>query len=108
MAGPIATIVCPCHIELGIMTFTFTDHITGQMFDVSLSKEDLMQPVESRNEPLCRVSLMASPMDNWILGDAFLRRAYIVHDLDERRMGIFWRPAPPPEDFRTPSDTFDQ
>lgn len=88
-------IFCTCDVQLRPVIFDFTGS-EGQALTVTLTSEDLLKPVSgawlhNRYYPICRVGIMAGPkgMPFWILGDIFLRRVYVVHDVNGQQVTLF-------------------
>lgn len=93
-------VICPCALRLTPITFTFTapDH---RELSISLGSDDLLSFLgvaflAGKYDRVCRLGVMPSPgiVNQWLLGDAFFRRVYIVHDVALNRLVLFpQRPA---------------
>lgn len=72
-------LTCPCNIKVTPMTLTFVGS-DNDAFSVELTAKDLLEPLDEAGD--CRFGIQPGPvfMNFWILGDAFLRRVYVVHD----------------------------
>ncbi|KAH8705659.1 aspartic peptidase domain-containing protein, partial [Talaromyces proteolyticus] len=74
--------VVPCSAGQQAGHFTFT-------FGNKAIRVDLSEYVLQENEQgSCRLGFQASPDDTYILGDTFLRSAYVVYDLVNNQIGL--------------------
>lgn len=89
------TLICPCTTPIGTLSFTFRGPDGG--ITIRLGQKDILQPYGQAAYTggpyinMCRLALMSSPMGMpfWILGDVFLRRVYLVHDVSNFQVTIF-------------------
>ena len=54
---------------------------------MEVTADDLSIDIYS-NQSFCSLCLMGSDIDYWILGDAFMRGWYNIHDHTNKRMGF--------------------
>jgi hypothetical protein len=104
MPGAEGTIVCPCDAITGHMTLTFEDRRTEKKANFILDSKDLKAYLgqgiaedgasEVQVVDFCRLTVQPMPMSHWILGDAFFRRAFIVHDINGHQVTIHPRQQP--------------
>lgn len=93
--------LCPCNIATAVQPLTFTfqsEH--GKSIAVVLGAEDLLLPSgeeatysDGVSVDLCRFVLQPAPptLPFFILGDAFLRKVYAVHDVKAAKVVLFNR-----------------
>lgn len=79
--------LCDCATELSPMTFSF-EGTDGKKLTITLRSKDLLQPLYPLTNP-CRLSIQPSPLPFYILGDAFLRHVYAVHDVSGQQVVLF-------------------
>mmetsp|Transcript_58935 Transcript_58935/g.164677 ORF Transcript_58935/g.164677 Transcript_58935/m.164677 type:complete len:497 (-) Transcript_58935:157-1647(-) len=97
-AGVLGQMICPCALQLKPMVFRFTDS-HGETLTITLGSAELLEFVgdvifSGGVLPVCRLAIQPGPstMPFWILGDAFLRRVYVVHDVVGRQAVLFPQP----------------
>merc|ERR1712232_410690 len=85
--------MCPCSQDIRPLTFTFDGTTAGDVdqFKVVLTKDDLFWEMDG----VCVIKLqgLTLPAGVWLLGDVFLRKAYIVHDIDKLQVTFFLVPG---------------
>merc|ERR1712232_1512509 len=81
--------VCPCSTDIRPLIFTFDGTQDGDraQFKVSLTKDDLLW--EMSGECVVKIQGLTFPGHVWLLGDAFLRKAYLVHDTEKFQVTFF-------------------
>merc|ERR1712048_220607 len=89
-------IVCLCDFDIQPLTLTFKDE-EGKTLKMTLGREDLFTYIDDLDgKAFCRINMLRAPLNlegpYWIFGDAFLRRAYVVHDLQNLQLTLV--PAP--------------
>merc|ERR1712187_388098 len=67
---------------------------------MTLDREDLFTYIEDvEGTAFCRINVLRAPLNlegpYWIFGDVFLRRAYVVHDLQNLQLTLFPAPIDP-------------
>merc|ERR1712060_350486 len=80
-------IVCSCDFDIQPLTLT-------------LDREDLFTYIDELDgKPFCRINILRAPLNlegpYWIFGDVFLRRTYVVHDLQNLQLTLFPAPIDP-------------
>lgn len=84
--------ICPCGMPVEPLTFWFQKPGEQEGIAVTLTQGDLFQFVAEVNSvPLCRLNLGPTPrnMPFVILGAAFLRRTYMIHDVSKHEVTVF-------------------
>jgi hypothetical protein len=83
--------VCACNATVEPLIFSFTDiGGTAKQIFVSIGKDSLFLPLGAGS---CMLALMPGPSFSsmWILGDAFMRHVYAVHNPVDYRVTLFPR-----------------
>merc|ERR1712048_342026 len=93
--------MCMCNFDLQPLTFTFEGE-AGKVLSISLGADDLFTRIGVDSDgPVCRINFLRAPPclqgpgAAWILGNAFLRSVYIVHDYRDLKVTIFKLPDSP-------------
>lgn len=92
-------IVCLCDFDIQPLTLTFKDE-EGKTLTMTLDREDLFTYIDDLDgKAFCRINMLRAPLNlegpYWIFGDVFLRRAYVVHDLQNLKLTLFPAPIDP-------------
>merc|ERR1712151_887528 len=72
----------------------------GKTLTMTLDREDLFTYIDDLDgKAFCRINMLRAPLNlegpYWIFGDVFLRRAYVVHDLQNLQLTLFEAPVDP-------------
>ncbi|OLL23331.1 putative aspartic-type endopeptidase opsB, partial [Neolecta irregularis DAH-3] len=81
---------CDLQFQSGTINFSFGSAIIRVPFDeMIVNVEDSNgNPITYKNgQPVCQIGALVSNTD-FVLGDTFLRSAYVVYDLDNNEIGI--------------------
>jgi len=86
------TYVCNCTVDVKPLSFSFTSPVDGKHVDITLSRDDLLAWV-SADRKVCMFTVVSSPSMppgvDVTLGDVFLRKVYLIHDVKGKAVHMF-------------------
>lgn len=83
--------ITPCNSKGENFKFQFDNNLTIEvpyeqlLFNISDSSNLF---TNEKGEEMCLFSMLSSSEDVWIMGDVFLRSAYIYYDMEESKIGL--------------------
>lgn len=89
--------LCTCSVKLNDLSLEFEDDRGIGSLTITLGASDLLDPEPigqlSDGTDMCRATFVKGPsgMDFWLLGDVFLRRVYVIHDVQRWRLWLYPR-----------------
>lgn len=87
-------IICYCNATLQPLTFTLNGG-AGKAAKITLTSSDLLTQIAKTKagDPVCRVNIQQGSEAFWTVGSAFLKKAYIVHDVKGKKVTFFPTPT---------------